>query len=366
MSFKKVFFKATMAVFLGLAAISVKGAPTPDYEPFVPSPEFIHAEAVAIQGDLETARQLFAQIGAQNPGKTLGANALMRQAHYAEDAEAIQIFQQVIASYPGSGFEITSKLCILERQTPSREPMLRACDQLAQSYGGPSVAEILRDHDRALTRLRTLSLDTLDGLALVYDSIQGETQDLQRWSQAAELARFNRDGFFPVVKGDQAGKDMLFCLSMGYLGTWVGSLDPPVDPKVRLVTQEGESGPRPKLVLQVQTGPGLVPQTDLSSLNVTLDGTNFLPNMVVSSKLTHSKAHRRFSLKETVRLSGRPVQPLAKGPHVLDVTVSVSGYQQRGGTGPGKTHKTFTFFVRRDRDEDEDECEGAAWGRGED
>jgi len=88
--------------------------------------------------------------------------------------------------------------------------------------------------------------------------------------------------------------------------------------------------------------------------------------MVVSSKVSHNKSHRRFSFKEVVRLSGRPAQPLTKGTHILDVTVSVSDYQQRGNTGPGKAHRTFTFFVRNGRDDDEDECEGAAWNRGGD
>src|ERR1700723_3773510 len=71
------------------------------YEPFVPTQQYQQAFNLVQQGGLEQGIQLFGQIAAQNPGTTLGAVSLMRQAYYTTpDSDSIPIYQAVSSGYP--------------------------------------------------------------------------------------------------------------------------------------------------------------------------------------------------------------------------------------------------------------------------
>lgn len=355
----------TLILGLGLAVLAAPSQPEKVYERYVQTPEMAWAEALCSrgeeeEGDIARGLALFAKVGAEHPGTTLGAVALLSQAKYSDSAQAVPIYQAVISAYPRTFFEISARKNLLYVQYGQTRAYFAAVERLAQSYGGPSLAELSRgDQSKASARVRALPLEYQKGLVTIYSSLH----DMSEPAEAVPIAQFIRDTFFLLLDDNQASRDLQFDISMANIGTWLGIGDPMVNPTVRLLSHEREAGPRPKFVLELSTGPYPTPMIDLHSLKVKLDGQDFRPNLVASSRIKHhAKRAKGLSIEERIRVSGRPAQNLSRGPHTLDVEVSCDGYPP-DGTGPGRTHKVYTFTVGRDRDDDEDDQDGECWDR---
>ncbi|MEW6284275.1 MAG: hypothetical protein AB1758_37015, partial [Candidatus Eremiobacterota bacterium] len=154
-------------VVLTLALLWVTGLPLQSqppservYEPFVPTPEYEMAERLLLQNRIEAAREIWARIAAQNPGTTLGAVSLFDQAKWSDTRqEAMAINQAIVTGYPRSQFEVNARLNLLNLQYgyTNMEGWIAAADQLAQSYGGPALEDILRgrDLDRLTARVHS-------------------------------------------------------------------------------------------------------------------------------------------------------------------------------------------------------------------
>lgn len=369
--FKKLSKLATVGLILsGLAVLPLWGQPERVYEPFVGTPEYQQAAELLYDtsepdGRVEEAKQKFAQIATQHPGTTLAAICLLQQAKYSEDVASIPIYHAVIAGYPRSRFEVQARLCILDRQFPGRdrasvEGFIAAADQLAQGYGAPSLQEISLGNNqvRLSKQVRALPLEIQKGLVSVYDEIQaGIANQLHEYGRVVPVDLFVRDTFVQFV-GPQASQNVNMHFAAANPGTPPPGSGPFISPTIRLVKPKNKhTGPRPKIVLELRTGPFPTPQVDLSSVKVTLDGQNFLPNLVATTKLEDRRKGGQRSVEQRLRLKGRPPARLSSGSHVLVVEAMAENYLSRGGTGPGRTLTSFSFSVSRNRDEDDDERE---------
>lgn len=329
------------------------------YEPFVPTAEYEEAWRLLEAYRFEEFQARMAEIAAANPGTTLGAVCLGKQSVWSEKSDRPRILNAIIAGYPRSRFEVWARLSLLNGQYgySDMEGWLADADRLAQSYGGPPLAAILRgrDLDRLSAQVLALPVEIRYGLAQVYGSMQGGLVcQLKQYERAVPLVIFGRQAFSLYSDGQLGVK---YVVTLARTGTWSRLSTNLVPPTVRVIhPRHGRhTGPRPKIRLELFTGDASIQQIDLTGSTFLLDGQDFRPRLRARIKVDESlKPGRVF---ERILLSGRPAQPLARGRHTLEIVARSTGYT---GSGPGLTRVVVEFTVGKSHDDDCDRREDDA------
>ena len=276
------------------------------------------------------------------------------------------IYQRIIRDYPRTGFELTARSNELWLQTgyKNEKAYTAGADQLVQSFGGPSLQQIQTSPQLGRLTDQVLALPTEYQYALsgVYQTLSGSLHDQRQFQSALTLAIFNRQTF---AKFDE--NDLLSDIEFNWIR--VNGLDPAlqtsrgddVNPTLKVRSRRGNFGPRPRFTFQTSTGPLPTAQVSLANSKFLLDGQNFLPQLVIRSRIDQSVGkHRREKPFEILRLSGRPAQRLAPGIHTLSLEIRVEGY--RPGN-PGLTTYNLKFRVYPNCDDDEDNADDDRWDR---
>lgn len=355
-------FLVSLSLAIGLlVASSTYSTGTPSYrvyEPFVPSPDYSAAYNLVVkEGRVAEGVAKFGEVAAQNPGTTLGAVSLLRQAYWSLPENQVAIYQAVVAGYPDSHFAIKAKLSLLDIQYETLPEQWRvAADQLAQSYGGPALDDILsgQNSPQLSAQMQALDIERQLGLMPIYTELQGyiSTQTKQ-YEAALPLALFNRQNFSQYTNANLLNP-VQFNLEMLRFGTWKGEPVQVVDPDVRILSpKQGQTkGPRPKIRFQTTVGDYRFAQVDLAKVSLKVDGLDVTSQMAVRSHVRKSLKTRPNSLFERLRFKYRPTQRLNAGVHAVEVVIPTMGYS---GTGPGVARANWTFQVRNGRDDVDDE-----------
>jgi hypothetical protein len=341
------------------------GSPVHTYEAFVPSPEFTDYKVLIDQGRIDDAVALLEGVAQANRGTTRGAVALMTVAGLYQDGgpedwpKAMDIYRKVEAQYPNSGFEIGAKENELEITIPfdQHQAWLLKADQLAQSYGGPAIEDVLRgDRQKLAQRVRSLPVEFQQcGLPQLYLSMHDRIIQLKRVDDGIAIARFLQASFLSSeLTGDftHALRDDLVQKKYGRWPGFTNSDGPVENPVITPKSPQPDhtSGPRPKIRLEITAGDFLQPQVDMSKLALTLDGQDLRPGMAVASKIDRSI--KQGDIFERLRISVRPSAPLTRGSHTVSVMAQVNGYDHGG---PGVSRITWSFIVASDKDNDDDD-----------
>lgn len=342
---------------------AAQAPPEKVYEPFVKTTEYEEAWRLLDASRFEEFRARMAEIAAANPGTTLGAVCLFKQSGWSESSDRPRILNAIIAGYPRSRFEIWARLDLLNGQYgySDMEGWLADADRLAQSYGGPPLAAILRgrDLDRLSAQVLALPVEVRYGLAEVYgEMLGGLVCQLKQYERAVPLAIFGRQAFSMHSDGIIS---LEYILTKAKTGTWSHLATKFVSPTVRVIhpRHARHTGPRPKIRLEMFRGDVSVEGIDLRRSTILLDGQDFWPRLRARVRVDKSlKPGRVF---ERILLSGRPALPLAPGRHTLEIVARSSGYYQESGTGLTRTLVEFTVGKSHDDDCDRREDDARDW-----
>jgi hypothetical protein len=324
----------------------------PDFD-IVQEKEYCRALELTDRGRGREAIELLEQIAASHPRSTVGAVSLFRAASIAADFQSrTKYYNQIIAEYPRSRFEIFARASLINLATPSipRDvaERLRQYDQLLQSVGVPPLASVLKGGPRPARQVRALSLEIQKGLDTIYGQIGGGLEQLQRSNDALALAIFQRD-LFPF--NDRAASRIRYLMVVRKYGRWTGyDGQPDQNPRIRFKKPSGCR--RPKLQWETTAGEWRSSQVNISKMVVLLDGRDIRDQMSISTKVYSSFKTGPNAVFERLKFSFRPTQPLAFGKHTLTLSVPVHGYT---GTGPGFTQTQLDFVVSEPRDGDRDD-----------
>ncbi|MBX3110305.1 MAG: hypothetical protein KF743_14080 [Fimbriimonadaceae bacterium] len=368
---RKLSFLCSLALIAGLTVLLGRpliGQPVVNYEPFVPTPEYRAIQDMINDGKPDTARAAFLALADKYPGTTLSGVCLNQAALWSERGEAQAIYERMRSSFPNSRFEIYARHSLLDLQYgPNAAVWRAAADQLAQSYGGPSLQTILAgDHLNTMSeQIWALPQEYQMGLYSLYSEMCGSLSFTGgRYQEALPMAQFMRQTFWKFeTRSDQMAWEMelIWMRANGVKPSEYKHVS--VNPTIRLRPRKnGVFGPRPRFTLELSTGPLPLNQVSLSQSRILLDGLDFKPSMKLRSYADLRPKKKKDSNKpfEVLRLSGRPAQPLSPGSHTLSLVIVVSGYS---GTGPGKTTLDFPFRVTGPRDDDDDDCDDDRWDR---
>lgn len=355
---KAPWLAAIVALILGIGGPLLGQPPANShYEPFTPTQEFMDAWHLAELGQRPEAVQAFQRIAEAHPGTSLGARSLFKAAYFTpEDDQAAAIYRSIVAQYPNSRFALQANLLIISDQYAysQTQQFVEAVDQLAQSFGAPSLRDISRGNSRLTAQVHSLPTEIQQGLIPVYSEMHGGLSLwLRRYDEALALATFCRETFsfdrdansffLGAIEHDLMLKRFGNITSYDFVRT---------DPVVRIKSPKpGQAkGPRPRIRIKMFTGDYKHAQVDVAKIQLALDGQDIKPHARIRSKInTSMKIDKTF---ERLLLTVRPLAPLTKGPHTLSITVPTQGYQ---GGGPGITVANVTFNVGKNRDDNDDE-----------
>lgn len=346
---KTSFWIALAGLVLGMTLTSLSQPDRP--------PEFQAARKLIVDGYFSKGVQAYLKIAADHAGTDWGAIALSEAASYSQTIpEKDALYQRLIREYPESRYAMAARSHQLVYQygRHNAEAWLPHLDQLAQSYGGPGLQEILQARSLSVLTRQVLALseDRQVGLYGIYSTMDtGLSYELGRRRETLPLDVFLRQTF---ARFDSSG-ELLDNLKLHWIRanqfSANGVRDYFVDPKVRVKPHSRTTGPRPRWTFEFSTAPLPARQVELATSRITLDGVDFFPQLQVSSlvELQPSKKNRPF---EILRLSGRPASPLARGNHNLTLEIRAEGYP---GSGPGLTRVECPFRVASERDEEKED-----------
>lgn len=338
------------------------------YEPFVETPEYRKALGQVSSGySRAQGVQAFLDLAAAHPGTTLGAKCLFEAASFGEDESRLDgLLQRIVNEYPGSRFEMHARSWQLSRRVTSLEEYFDGVDQLAQSFGAPTLKEISANPTRAVRKLRALPAEFRNGMAQVYSNVRevqlGSVKN--RLPEALATTQFGLDAYFDdgiAYRSFDCRKHFIIAEMNGGWQSYEGQRS---DPVVKLISPKPNqrTGPRPSLRLNVNGGDfyhtGLDLQTEGTRFR--LDGRDILPELDVRSRLFPIRKAGHPTEKYRIRF--RPSQPLTKGLHTFEVVLIAGGYQ---GTGPGRTALQWNFTVQGADDDRDDDRRCEKWDQEE-
>ena len=349
-----------VSTLMGLLALAAAAQVTeyPDFD-VSQHAEYRQALQLASRGQATEAIQLLKTLAAQNPRTTLGAVSLFRAAS-TSGTESVRrgFYSQIINEYPRSRFEIFAREALINMDTgayPRNDALcLEKYDQLVQSFGGASLASVLRGEKSAEERVKALSREMQKGLEPVYNAMSYILDNVGRRNDALTVALFQRNQ--PNFSGD-SGSRIRYLLFEKKFGEWTGyKSEPRVNPVVRFLKPKNNNrvGTRPKIQWETTAGGWRRPQVTLSRVTVTLDGIDVRNQLTISNKVDSQLRSGPDAIFERIRFTFRPSQPLPFGRHTLLVTVPTGGYS---GTGPGQTQARLDFNVSKSERYEDDECE---------
>jgi hypothetical protein len=307
------------------------------------------------RGNYEKALNAYRDLARRNAGRTLGALTSATVARMTSDLEERKaIYQSIIQNYPQSRFEITSKLALLDLNPSSfsADP-LKSTEDLATSYGGPDLATIENHRSRAVTRIRKLPWEYQRGLVFIYTQLHEFRRANNDIRAAMKVALFLREAF-PFLNVRDTEIDLREDYKLLRFGKSKGARElARVNPQYRLLRQASSCGPRPKLRIQLWTGPWEFEQVSLSGTNFYLDGRRITTDMEASTLI--DKKYNDRDPYEVLTLSYRPDIKLTPGKHVFSGKINTNTWPK--GPNLGGTEFSYEFRVTRGSDDEEDERE---------
>lgn len=347
----------------GTATFSQQSA---NYGPFVPTPEWGRIMKKLTSGNRAQGVAEMRALAARERGTTVGANALATAGVYCEDSALYrQLLDQIISEYPNSTFSLQAQMAKFDlTPQPTIEAWMSSRDQLYRSLGAPTVPEVFRNRRAAVAKARNLPLETLQVLMSSYFDYANVLRHAERYRDCIELCQFGDEASFQ--KGIPLGWGGLQRFAFNTL-TNAPSFDPS-SPPVAVISPEvvvrspqpnRKAGPRPNFHFDIRTGDYKHPQA--MHPVILLDGGDITSSFSFQSKLNLKLKKGPNVFFEVSRYSYRPSQKLSPGSHTITVTVDINRTHKE--SEPGKTVRSWNFFVAPDCDEGDDDDD---LGRNED
>ena len=277
-------------------------------------------------GRPDKAAVIWKRIADEFAGTDEAAAALLILADYPPKADgktSVDYLQRVIDEYPGTDFEFTAKVRLLEIQSRD-QPLRKVFDSFAVELGGPSILDLNDEQTRTTAKrvIQSISDETqLAQLYNLYDRVWSYTLDAEGFSKrdvhredALEYARFLKETFEPL--GFVTGGFIRLDLSLPYSLEPESAVSPTVT--VQAPQENATTSALPAIQVLMFTGGKNVTQLDLSTLSVKLDNRELARSLDL--KVSYASSAEESPL-ETVRFEYTPSTPLAAGPHILELTV---------------------------------------------
>jgi len=146
-----------------------------------------------------------------------------------------------------------------------------------------------------------------------------QTTDLLR--RSLNIQTFVNDAF-PTLVGAQAAESMRHDVYklQGQLDSYGGAPADQRAPRITKAKPEGNAGPRSDVVARLNDGDVSETQVNLTSLKVTLDGTDITSQLQLRSRT--SRKVKPGTPFQKIKVRYCPLQPLAAGSHVVVLNVS--------------------------------------------
>jgi len=339
----------TVSIVVFLRATPLKGSSPPrTYEPFPDSQEFNDARQLLGDSLYEDALKKFQGIVQRNPGTTLAAESQIQVAQIhgglGNHSLMFQEYQDIITRYPGSRFEIGARSSIIDITTRDFPDYLQKSDELATSFGGPSVTEALkaRESETVRAKIRMLHPEFRAGLAGVYGGVASRLYGLQRYDESIQLSLLCRENF-PKSTIATSFLERIQSAILNRAGKR-NAPDYPEDttpPKIRPIAPRDNQivgDATPKIEILLDDGDIAQGQVILQTLEFRLNDRDLTNDMDVRIEINPSAQFGPQHVFERIHITYRPESPLPPGQYA--VFVKAEDY------GARTSIKSWSFTVR--------------------
>lgn len=311
---------------------------------------FAEAKGLVDRHRFDEAKTILLEIADQNPGTSIGAEALwsaigvltLGQQH--SEAETVRL--SLIAQYPLTRYEINARLIPVsdEISGASAEAKVTAYGEFGEQFGAPPLSGIIGGQgiDSAVMEIKQLHPEIRWALRRVYTNAFYTLLNNGRDEEALNLARFGRRAFDCHPRSDNAFQyDLGRALERITGSSSVGRQ--PSNPTIEILTpQNGETvGPAAEVSVRVVTGDYRFTAADLTTLEFEIDGIDHSLSVYVESELdTSLTPGTNF---ETLTLSVAP--GLSPGLHAAQVKIRAMPTPDDPPEGPGTAVIAWSFTV---------------------
>jgi|GEM_PF-2043688 len=336
---------------------------------FVPTPEYEEAEELNHSGYDEEALAKYHEIADKNPGTALAAVCQSKIASIylglGDKNRAIQEYEDMVAKYPGTGYELGARAYIIDfKYSSDFDTWFAKKDELITSVGGKSIYEIIGlkpstsrgspqnippEYKNSVAAMYGSTGASLMGYNRTYDK-----NDPNKLDQAFKMLTYVRENFpaapcSATVRGEISGRGGIF-ERWGF----AGDTSDKIPPTIKTITPEYNNvyliWRRPIIRVFMYDGDINQSQIDLANLEFKLDGVDLKDKMKTKIvTLRPRNPHDAKKIVEKIFIWYRPEKPLTRGLH----TILVNAKDYAGNSSSAMC--TFKITTPRKAGEDVEE-----------
>jgi len=291
---------------------------------FVPTPEYNLAGELEAMGYYDEAMAKFREIANKNPGTALAAECQFKIASLLYDKnKALQEYEDIVARYPGSGYDLDARTGIIDIKYPSFDTWLAKTDELITSVGGKSCYEILGlkpSSNRGSPQ--NILQEYKNSAASIYLDVGATKLERNELDQAFKMLTYVRENFSTspscaIASNEISGRGGIF-EEWGFRGTETDK----TPPTIKTITPEYNNvyliWRRPIIRVFMYDGDINQSQIDLANLEFKLDGVDLKNKMKTKIvTLRPRNPHDAKKIVEKIFIWYRPEKPLTRGLHTI-------------------------------------------------